>query len=243
MNFTAGGEYCLFNAVTSKLTKTYANEFRKMLLLHDRDDVERGGVPREHSFVSSVWRAAPAAAYPNISCTFKEKAGPNDLGVFNLETTGKFINEHGLIKHDEIGPYGDDTWYLDDIIKETYKRTGEKKGIFIFAGCTSGFKQAVTKANLNSAIEKAISDAQRLIYLAEIEYGTTVSALNKKKLMRINPDLIPTNYGMSRSVAQPDPTSMAALAAATGDEIDVLFSDIADRDPEDYKKALSMLKP
>jgi len=242
MNFTAGGEYCLFNAATARFTAVYTNEFRKLLLLHDRDDVERGGVPREHSFVSSVWRAAPSAVYPNISCTFKENMGPNELGVFNIDTTRKFTNEHSLIKHDELGPYGDDTWYLDDIIKETYKRTGENKGIFLFSGCTSGFHQAVTKANLTGAIDKAISDAQKLIYLAETEYGTVVSALDKKRLMRINPDLIPTNYGRSFPVIQPDPTSMASLAAATGESIELLFPDIVAKDPGNIERAMRMLK-
>jgi hypothetical protein len=36
---------------------------------------------------------------------------------------------------------------------------------------------------------------------------------------------------------------MAALAAATGESIRRFFSEVAKKDPEDYKKAMSMLKP
>jgi len=243
MNFTAGGEYCLFNGVAARRVQRNVSNFRKLLLLHDRDDVDRTGAVGEHPFISSFMRAAPNTVYPNIGCTFKEHAGPNELGVFDLDTAHTFLNEHSLIKHDELGPYGDENWYLDDIINETYKRTGTTQGIFIFTGCTSGFRQAATKANLTGVIEKAISDAQKMIYLAETEYGTKVSAVDKEQLLRISPNLMPINRGTMYPYVQPDPTSMAALAAATGESIGVFFSDIAKKDPDDYKKAMSMLKP
>jgi len=245
MNFTAGGEYCLFNARTSSLAAAYSDEFRKLLVLSDRNDVNRGTSVHPHSFVSSVMRAT-RIIYPNIGCTFKETAsGKNENGVFNLDTTSVFTNEHSIIKADEPGPYAEDpdTWYLDDIIRTTYERTGTTKGIFLFAGCTSGFKQATKRSNLTGNIGIAISEAEKKIYTAEVRYRASVPTLDRSSIERINPDMIAKDYGTSLSLVQPDPTSMAALAAATQGSVKRLFSDIAHKDPENVKKAMSMLKP
>ena len=243
MNFTSGGEYCLFNASLAIRVKSTATEFRKLLLLNDRADVREGEEAHEHGFVRSVVRAAPDAVYPNISCTFKEDKGDNELGVFNVEETDIFTNEHSLIKHTDPGPYPEDpeSWYLDDIINETYKRTKTTRGIFIFSGCTSGFKQAKTKANLNGSAGKAISDAESLIRMADVEYGTKVHGLDREMIESINPTLVPTNFGIRFPVRQIDPTSMAALAAATGETIETLFPNIVEKDPENIKKAKGML--
>jgi hypothetical protein len=235
LNFTAGGEYCLFNEHTSRIARLFQDDFRKLLLINDRDDIGRSTKPQ--SFVGQTMRAA-ATEYPNISCTFIEKAGPNELGVFDLAKTSKFVNEQSLIKADEKGPYGDDTWYLDDIIAETYKRTGTAAGIFLFAGCSSPLTGATSVKNLTGAIGRSIEKAQTMIYLAETSYRTLKPTLSLERITEIDPDLIAYNTGVFHPVAQPTPTDAAAYAYATGERLDPNFKKL---DPGNFAKSKEIL--
>jgi len=238
MNFTSGGEYCLFGTHKTRLVLEYKDEFRKMLLVDDRSSVDRG--EEKHAFVSSVMRAADIQ-YPNISCIFQEKEGLNELGVFDLSKVTDFVNANSLIKAEDRSPYGDDVWYLDDIIRETYARTRTKKGIFLFSGCTSGFKQAKIKSNLEGAIGKAIADAETMIHIADKSYSTLKPTLDRESITTLDPNMIPMNYGSPYPVAQPDPTSMAALVAATNSSMEELFPHIQKRDKANFNRAMSML--
>ena len=235
LNFTAGGEYCIFNAHLSSVTRSFTDDFRKLLLVNDRNDINRSNKP--HSFVGQTMRAA-ATEYPNISCTFIEKHGPNELGVFDLAKYSEFSNEHSLITADELGPYGDDTWYLDDIIAKTYERTKINAGIFLFAGCSSPLEGAKTVKNLTGAIGKSIEKAQAMIYLAETSYGTLKPTLSRERIQEIDPDLIAYNTGTFFPVAQPTPTDEAAHAHATGEMLDPNFKAL---DPGNYAKATEIL--
>lgn len=244
LNFTSGGEYCMFGGYESRLSKTHRNEFRKLLLLDDRSDIE--GQIKGFSFLSSVMRATNTI-YPNISCTFKEDEGqPNQLGVFDLDTTSIFNNKYSILSESEPGPYKEDptAWYLDDIIHETYKRTGNSKGIFLFAGCSSALTQASSAANLAGPIGKSIADSQQLFYIADIEYNTLVPTIDKERIREYDPSLVVRNVNLhagNRPIAQPDPTAMASLIHATGETMEGMFPEMESIDPENVKKARSML--
>jgi len=233
LNFTAGGEYCLFNAYKAFLTKENRSEFRKLLFINDRDDISRSDKP--FPFVGQVMRAA-AIDYPNISCIFREK-GINDLGVFDLDKTSVFLNENSIIKATEEGPYNDvvGTWYLDDIIAKTYKHAETNKGIFIFAGCSSPLVTAKSVQHLTSAIGKSIDTAQQMIYLAETSYSTLKPTLSRDK---IPPGLIAHNVGYPFRTAQPTATDEAGFAHALGEDID---PDLKGIDPANYETAQKIL--
>ena len=239
LNFTSGGEYCMFGTAAANMVKLHKDEFRKFLLLDDRDDVFRGDDPKEYTFVSSVMRATQAE-YPNIGCTFKEKPEIlNELGVFNLDTTTKIINENSLISATQLGPYKDDVWYLDDIIQYVYSTQKQKKGIFLFAGCTSGFKQALTRKNLTGPAGKAIEDAHNLIRIAELEYGTTAPVIDRETIEREEPDLLAKNFGTKRPIAQGDPTLMALTTYGVEENVAHLFP--KNLNIPDYDAAMKLL--
>jgi hypothetical protein len=241
LNFTSGGEYCMFGTAAAKMVQLHKNEFRKFLLLDDRDDVFRGEAPKEYSFVSSVMRATQAD-YPNIGCTFKEKPGiPNELGVFNLDTTTHIANEHSLISATQLGPYKDDVWYLDDIINYVYSTQKQNKGIFLFAGCTSGFKQAKLPKNLNGPASKAIEYAHNLIRIAELEYGTTAPVIDRETIEREEPDLLAKNFGIKLPTAQEDPTLMAHIARGFVENVDDIANLLPYHNAEDGETARKLL--
>jgi len=242
MNFTSGGEYCLFGTHSAAEVKYNEHNFRSLLLLNDRGNVRRGnGV---YPFVSSVMRAAPHSEYPNISCTFHEDdPADNNNGVFPISKADEPTNEHSIIKQDERGPYPGDpeAWYLEDIIAETYKRTGINKGIFVFAGCTSSFIQAKSRANLIGIVDEAASAAQRKIYNAEVEYATLVSAIDKDRIMQFNKNLLPTNHGWPVPIRQVDPTNAAGMAYHLNTNPKILFPDLQAGDPDNFKKVENIL--
>jgi hypothetical protein len=78
--------------------------------------------------------------------------------------------------HGRIGPYGIGTWYLDDIINHVYATTGNHKGIFVFAGCTSHYVPDSAKAS------EDIRKCQQLIYEADNTYGTTKPTLDAEAI-------------------------------------------------------------
>jgi len=242
LNLTEGGQYCLFGGAEAMLAETSKDQFRNILLLDDLEDVYRG--KGKHPFVSSVMRATTGSVYPNIGCTFKEKPGLlNENGVFDLDKpVPRIINEHSLIKYNEKGYYTDETWYLDDIINHIYAKTGIPRGIFVFAGCTSGFKQATTAANLNGPIASAIVDGVQLIRDAEYEYRSIVPTLDRKTIMREAPEHMAINLGHSGIIAQEDPTLMAKFTVNAGEkDVRTLFGNIPKRDPVNYAKAMDLV--
>jgi hypothetical protein len=242
LNLTEGGQYCLFGGAQALLAKMRKDQFRNILLLDDVEDVLRG--KGKYSFVSSAMRATTGSDYPNIGCTFKENPDiTNENGVFDLDKpVPRLINTYSLIKSDEKGPYNDDTWYLDDIIKHTYAKTGIPRGIFIFAGCTSGFKQATTAANLNGPIASAIVDGVQLIRDAEYAYRSNVPTIDRTTIMREAPEHIAINLGINGRMSREDPTLMAYLTAAAGEkDVSILFPTIFKKDPENYAKAMDLV--
>lgn len=221
LNFSAGGDFCLVNMPRTKRIARLKDEFKKVLLLDSREDVNRGPEPKEHDFVGSALRATQSD-YPNISCTFKE-TGPNILGVFNLDVpVPEFTNEYSMIKDTQLGPYGDDTWYLDDIIQYVYTQTGTNRGIFVFAGCTSGYIQAKTKKNLNGPVAQAILEAHEMIRIADLEYGAKVDTIDRGTIKREYPYLLAQNYGAPFRMTQADPTMMALTTVGVDENADWL---------------------
>jgi hypothetical protein len=238
LNFSTGGDYCLFNEHMSKLVAKYKDEFRKLLLLDTRDDVNSGPSSKEYGVLSSTMRATQSD-YPNISCTFKDAIPINNSGVFNLDIATFFTNEHSMIKDTQLGPYGDETWYLDDIIQYVYTQTGKNRGIFIFAGCTSGFVQAKTKKNLNGPIGKAILEAHELIRIADLEYGAKVDTIDRGTIVREYPYLLAKNYGSPYRMAQTDPTMMALTTVGVEENVKQLYNH---DDEEDFAKAMKLVR-
>ena len=242
LNLTEGGQYCLFGGAEAVLASINKDQFRNILLLDDLEDVFRG--KGKYPFISSAMRATTGSIYPNIGCTFREKPDIlNENGVFDLEKPiPRIINTYSLIKYDELGPYKDDTWYLDDIIKNTYTKTGIPRGIFVFAGCTSGFKQAKKAANLNGPIASAILKGVQLIRDAEYEYRSNVGTIDRATIIREAPEHTAINIGTNGRISREDPTLMAYLTAAAGEkDVSVLFPTILKKDPENYAKAMELV--
>jgi len=253
MSFTSGGESCMFGPHTMKKVYDMENEFRNFLLLDDPGNISRAKMVNSYPFLSEVKRAAPGSEYPNISCTFHEhNPRKNENGVFRVYNIHDILNsdvenafnEFSIIKQNEPGPYLEDpsTWYLDDIIHETYTRTGDNRGIFLFAGCTGNFIAAEKRANLVTQNAKAIDTALSMIYEADAAYPSKVSAFDLAKITAINPSLIPHNIGSDEKIAKPDETFMASMSNATSTPISTLFPEVKKEDPAMFKGATNVLK-
>jgi hypothetical protein len=80
-----------------------------------------------------------------------------------------------------------------------------------------------------------------MIDIAEKSYSALKPTLDRETIEKVSSNMIPTNYGIPRPVAQPDPTSMAALVAATNSSMDELFPHMKKRNKENFNKAMSML--
>ena len=209
LNFTSGGEICMFHSKYSFDVQRLESEFRKVLLVDDRDEILRT-TENPEPFVSSVMRAANVE-YPNFACVLEGlKGGANDSGVFNLSVPHiTFTNDESIIKSEEPGPYDNNEWFLDDLIAETYARTGIHKGIFIFAGCSGINENAASRANLEGRIGRSLLEAQRLLYLAETMYRTIKPTLDLEAITAINARAIARNNGLEKPVSKLGQTNIA----------------------------------
>ena len=191
LNVTSGGEYCMYSPADSLLFKEEEQNLRKLLLIDDRNDTVLANATG-YPLLTTLMRATEVD-YPNIRCSFTDPI-LTDLGIYNLSTTDEFISKNSLFDVQR----GTAVWLLDDLIAETYRVTGNSKGIFLFTGCTSGFRD-------NAQTAKAVDDAETLLYLAETSYSRIKPTLSVERLKGLGavPTTIRTIYPLyEESVAE-----------------------------------------
>lgn len=175
LNASQGGEVCTAFPITANILRYNIDYLRKFLLVEDKHDGKIMGEKKRNTNygvqLQNLMRATNVT-YPNISCTFTDDYGSTDLGVFDLTAGGSFTSSHSILDTTADGPYGDKSWFLDDIISAVYAKKGISSGIFVFIGCTPQY--SVRTLNAIREGGAAMDEAIHLIYWADLLFNGLV---------------------------------------------------------------------
>ena len=207
VSFSSPGDYSLSDNETLQTICGNLSNFRKFMNVHSTSDIKSSKTrKRTYSLFANVHRAAPTSLYPNISYTLNNvdrerptRRAYNEYGVYRLDTLEP---EKALIltNKDSVVPQDIDRedFYLDDIIKGVYEKTGIYKGIFINLGCLTPFRGPATA--------KYMEDMERVYEEANSMYNTLVPTLTAEEIIEtLGEDALPTDVRISRPLTKTVP--------------------------------------
>jgi hypothetical protein len=247
LNFTSGGEFCMFGDEKVNMLFNNKDDFRKMLLVDDRGDViQKNRMRKSYPFVSIVNRAS-GADYPNFFCSFDGSGPEKDiLGVFNLgesRSVSDITAANSLIKNHGTFVDGEShRWrFLNEIIQEVYSITGNNTGIFLIIGCSTPIVGVTTFDDLTKHISGPETVVQNLIRYADLEYNRIHPTLPYKRIKQINRKLAPGNTGSKLPLIQVGPEAMAGVLHETGENSRTMFPYEMKKDQADAATTQALL--
>jgi len=218
LTFGTPTDFSCLSEKNLKLILHNAKALKDFLYLHSSSDMIAHpaiGVTR-FSFFGDLKRAtqkrrirgAEPILYPNLAYSFNPDKDAvnlspeaNPYGVYRLDTKevpDALNNTHSIIPQDAARK----NWFLQDIIKEVYAKTGIPRGIFLNGGC------------LSSCIIKSLgphmTEAARLMEYAHSMYPTIRETLTSEEALSASLQL-PTNIGTLRPFTYFDPKEAAAM--------------------------------
>ena len=176
--------------------------------VHSTSDIKSSKKTRKrtYSLFAHVHRAAPTSLYPNISYTLNNvdrerptRRAYNEYGVYRLDILEPekaliLTNKDSLVSQD----IDREDFYLDDIIKEVYEKTGVNKGIFINLGCLTPFRGPATA--------KYMEDMERIYEEANTMYNTLVPTLTAEEVIEtLGEDALPKDIRIDQPLTKTVP--------------------------------------
>lgn len=177
-----------------------SEDIRGFLTVHSSSNLRRMNENKKYSFFDQMMRAAQnrergdKIQYPNINYSFNpdEERTPrrlNKYGVYRIDDPSGKLNYFTLNNTLSLIPQDPKrkNWFLSDVIREVYERTGIPKGIFVNGGCLSSCSKLTPTGE---HIDKAAS----LVSLANALFPTFRETLTQEEMEQRNM-YVPANEG------------------------------------------------
>jgi len=201
VSFGSPGDYALTDNETVQTICENLSSLRKFMNVHSTSDIKPSKKTRKrtYSLFAHVHRAAPTSTYPNISYTLNNvdrerptRRAYNEYGVYRIDTLDpesalSLKNKDSLVTQD----IDREDFYLDDIIKEVYEKTGIHKGIFINLGCLTPYRGPATAAYME-ALERIYEEANTM-------YNTLVPTMTAEEVLEtLGEDALPKDVRLDQ---------------------------------------------